>query len=62
MNAADDKEFSALRDGYRAGIPSGKPIDEAAADRFLKIMAELGGEELVGKATSLPEGVFLHLE
>lgn len=62
MNAADDKEFLALRDGYRAGIPSGKPIDEAAADRFLKIMAELGGEELVGKATSLPEGVFLHLE
>ena len=62
MNAADDKEFSALRDGYRAGIPSGKPIDEAAADRFLKIMAELGGEELVGKATSLPEGVFLRLE
>ncbi len=62
MNAADDAEFAALRDGYRAGIPSGKPIDEAAADRFLRIMAELGGEELVGKATTLPEGVFLHLE
>ena len=62
MNAADDAEFIALRDGYRAGIPSGKPIDEAAADRFLRLMAELGGEELVGKATTLPEGVFLHLE
>lgn len=62
MNAADDAEFVALRDGYRAGIPSGKPIDEAAADRFLRLMAELGGEELVGKATTLPEGVFLHLE
>lgn len=62
MNAADDVEFVALRDGYRAGIPSGKPIDEAAADRFLRLMAELGGEELVGKATTLPEGVFLHLE
>ncbi|PDT79746.1 ABC transporter substrate-binding protein [Sinorhizobium sp. BJ1] len=62
MNAGDDAEFIALRDGYRAGIPSGKPIDEAAADRFLRLMAELGGAELVGKATSLPEGLFLHLE
>lgn len=62
MNAADDAEFIALRDGYRAGIPSGKPIDEAAADLFLRLMAELGGEALVGKATTLPEGVFLHLE
>jgi NitT/TauT family transport system substrate-binding protein len=62
MNAADDAEFNALRDGYRAGIPNGKPIDEAAADRFLRLMAELGGTELVGKATSLPNGLFLHLE
>lgn len=62
MNAGDDAEFMALRDGYRAGIPSGKPIDEAAADRFLRLMAELGGEELVGKATSLPDGLFLHLD
>lgn len=62
MNAGDDAEFTALRDGYRAGIPSGKPIDEAAADRFLRLMAELGGEELVGKATSLPDGLFLHLD
>lgn len=62
MNAADDTEFAALRDGYRAGIPSGKPVDEAAADRFLKVMAELGGEELVGKATTLPPGVFLTVE
>jgi len=62
MNAADEAEFVALRDGYRAGIPSGRPIDEAAADRMLKLMAELGGEELVGRATSLPDGVFLHLD
>jgi NitT/TauT family transport system substrate-binding protein len=59
MNADNDAEFAALRDGYRAGIPSGKPVDEAAAGRFLALMAELGGEELVGKATTLPEGVFL---
>lgn len=62
IGAADETEFEALRDGYRAGIPSGAPVDEAAADRFLRIMAELGGEYLVGKAATLPEGVFLRLE
>lgn len=62
MNAKSDAEFVALRDGYRAGIPSGKPVDEAAADRFLRLMADLGGEELVGKATTLPKGVFLPLD
>lgn len=62
MNAEDDAEFAALVEGYRAGIPSGAPVDEAAADRFLRLMAELGGEELVGKATTLPAGVFLKLD
>ncbi|MCP1200659.1 ABC transporter substrate-binding protein [Notoacmeibacter sp. MSK16QG-6] len=62
MNAGDDAEFTALRDGFREGIPSGNPVDEAAADRFLKIMADLGGEKLVGKATTLPEGLFLTFE
>ena len=62
MNADSEEEFLALRDGYRAGIPSGYPVDEAAADRFLRLMAELGGTDLVGKATTLPEGVFLSVE
>ncbi len=62
MNADDETEFEALRDGYRAGIPSGDPVNEEAADKFLRLMADLGGEELVGKATSLPDGVFLPLE
>lgn len=62
MNAGDEAEFIALREGYRAGIPSGAPIDVAAADRMLKLMAQLGGADLVGRATSLPEGVFLNLD
>ncbi|MBP1848813.1 ABC transporter substrate-binding protein [Rhizobium halophytocola] len=62
MNAADDLEFAALRDGYREGIPADKPVDEASADRFLRLMAKLGGADLVGKATTLPKGVFLDLE
>ncbi|EEW25338.1 ABC transporter substrate-binding protein [Rhodobacter ferrooxidans] len=59
MNVANDAEFAALRDGYRAGIPSGAPVDLAAADRFLRLLADLGGADLVGKATTLPDGVFL---
>ncbi len=59
MNAADDAEFAALRDGWRAGVPAGDAVDVAAAAKVFALMAELGGAELVGKATTLPEGVFL---
>ena len=62
MRVKSDAEFIALRDGFRAGIPNGEPVDEEAADRFLRLMAELGGEKLVGKATTLPQGVFLRLD
>jgi NitT/TauT family transport system substrate-binding protein len=58
MNAANDAEFAALKAGFREGIPSPAPIDEAAAGGLLSLMAQLGGEELVGSATTLPQGVF----
>ncbi len=61
MNASSDAQYGALIEGYRAGIPSAKPVDAASADAMLKIMADLGGEELVGKATSV-DGVFLNLD
>ena len=61
MNAEDEAQFEALRAGWRAGIPGPGPVDEEAAGRLLAIMADLGGEELVGRATSLPEGVFVRL-
>ncbi len=60
MKAADDAEFAALKAGFREGIPSPEPIDETAAGHLLSVMAELGGRDLVGKATTLPEGVFYH--
>jgi NitT/TauT family transport system substrate-binding protein len=58
MNAAGDAEFEALRAGWRAGVPPPGPIDEAAADDLLALFAKLGGADLVGDATKLPEGVF----
>ncbi|MBJ3761730.1 ABC transporter substrate-binding protein [Maribius pontilimi] len=59
MNADTDAEFDALVAGFRAGIPASGPVDEAAASKMLSLMAELGGEELIGEATELPEGTFL---
>jgi NitT/TauT family transport system substrate-binding protein len=58
MNAADDAQFEALKAGFLAGTPSGGAVSVAAADKMLKLMADLGGAELVGDLTALPEGVF----
>nr|WP_217643034.1 ABC transporter substrate-binding protein [Litoreibacter janthinus] len=58
MNAKTDAAFEALKAGFRAGIPATGPIDEAAASRMLSLMVELGGEDLIGKATELPSGTF----
>ncbi|MGY3439303.1 MULTISPECIES: ABC transporter substrate-binding protein [unclassified Marinovum] len=59
MNAKTDAEFDGLVAGFRAGIPAPGPVDEAAAAQMLRLMAELGGADLIGDATDLPEGVFL---
>ncbi|MFT6774881.1 MAG: NitT/TauT family transport system substrate-binding protein [Paracoccaceae bacterium] len=62
MNAKDDAEFVALRDGWRAGVPVRGAVDEASAAAMLALMAKLGGEQLVGRATTLPAGVFLTVD
>lgn len=59
MNAKTDAQFAALKAGFRAGIPDAGAVDEKAAAKMLALMADLGGEDLVGRATSLPEGVFV---
>ena len=61
INAANDAQYEALREGWRAGIPSGKAVDKKAAAKMFEIMRELGGAQLVGDATQMPEGVFLDL-
>lgn len=58
MRVKTDAEFNALIAGFRAGIPSGKPVDKKSADRFFDVMIKYGGHKLVGDATQLPEGVF----
>ncbi|MGO4913995.1 ABC transporter substrate-binding protein [Pseudogemmobacter sp. W21_MBD1_M6] len=60
MNAKSDAQFAALVAGFRAGIPTKGDVDELAAGRLLKVMSDLGGPELVGKATRLPEGLFVN--
>ncbi|WP_425039276.1 ABC transporter substrate-binding protein [Primorskyibacter sp. S187A] len=59
MKAKTDAQFDFLVAGFRAGIPAAGPVDEAAADKMLQLMAARGGGDLVGEATTLPEGVFL---
>lgn len=59
MRADKDADFEALKAGFIAGIPQPGPIDAEAAAKVLALMAELGGEKLVGEAESLPEGVFV---
>lgn len=60
--AEDATTLRALRDGYRAGIPPTGPAAqkaaEAAAGRAFAILAQEGGKEVVGNATSLAPGVF----
>lgn len=61
MNAEEDEDFEALKAGFIEGIPAPGPVDAAAAAKVLEVMATLGGEELVGSATTMPEGVFVNL-
>jgi NitT/TauT family transport system substrate-binding protein len=60
MEVKDEATFRALRDGYRAGIP--RSYDEqqiaATAKRVFEILAEVGGEALIGKSRSLAPGTF----
>ena len=58
MNAKTDAQFNQLKSDWIAGIPVRGPVNAAAADKMLALMAELGGAELVGKASTVPEGLF----
>lgn len=60
MKAADEKTFLALKDAFQSGIPRKSREDEIAEARsFYSIIATIGGEDLVGKAKTLPEGLYV---
>lgn len=58
MNVSNEAEFAALKAGYRAGIPTGAPMDRKSMEKAFGLMARLGGAELVGEMTELPDGLF----
>ena len=59
MAAPDEATFIALRDGYRAGIPTRWGAAERAdAQRLYVLLRALGGADLVGEAAQLPAGTF----
>ena len=59
--AADAATLHAYRDRYREGIPHRPVTDEEADARVLyRVLAEIGGRELVGPAPELQPGTFSH--
>ncbi|SPF81692.1 ABC transporter substrate-binding protein [Pseudoprimorskyibacter insulae] len=58
MNAKTDAQFEALKTGWIEGIPAAGPVAEEDAAKMLALMASLAGEDLVGKASTLPDGTF----
>jgi NitT/TauT family transport system substrate-binding protein len=55
----DGAALAALRDRYREGIPS-RPVEEEEVDaaRLYAVLAELGGEKLVGAAREMAPGTY----
>lgn len=59
MGAPDQASFEALRDGYRDGIPRHwGDAERADAARLFAVLRELGGSQLVGNASQIPQGTF----
>jgi len=55
----EGKALTTLRDRYRDGIPARTVKEEQAdAQKLFSVLAEIGGEKLVGKATALPDGTY----
>lgn len=59
MKAKDEATFQALRAGYRRGIPERWGAGERAdAERIFRVLAEQGGDKLVGRSKALQDGTF----
>jgi NitT/TauT family transport system substrate-binding protein len=56
---AEGKELETLRDRYREGIPRRAIADEEAdAGKLYRVLAEIGGDKLVGSAPEMAPGTF----
>ena len=56
---AEGKELETLRDRYREGIPRRLIAEEEAdAGKLYRVLAEIGGEKLVGSAPEMAPGTF----
>ena len=61
MGAADAATLRVYRDRYREGIPRRPIADEEADARVLyRVLAAIGGSEIVGPAKELDPGTFYH--
>jgi NitT/TauT family transport system substrate-binding protein len=59
MQAADDAEFTRLRDYYRGGIPSSfGEAERQSCARLYQVLAETGGPELVGSKPGFDRSLF----
>ncbi len=58
MRAPDEAGFTALREGFRAGSPPFEQNWPDALVRLHAVLAELGGADLVGRATRLDPALF----
>lgn len=58
MKAESEAIFISLRDKFRAGIPACGPNPMADITLTYKVLADIGGEKLVGKATQLSKDTF----
>jgi NitT/TauT family transport system substrate-binding protein len=56
---AEGRELEIMRDRYREGIPD-RPIaeEEADAGKLYRVLAELGGEKLVGSSREMAPGTY----